>query len=89
MEKAIPAVAIENAAENSVTVKTLNCDGLNGEVILAVYDENDALKSINSKPIEQEVLFDDVDLSTGYVKAFVWDSFDNMKPLTEPVEMSL
>lgn len=60
---------------------------MQGEVIPAAYDENDALKSIYSKPIEDEVLFDKIDLTNLHIKAMLWDGFDNAKPLSKCAEM--
>ena len=76
-----PAVSISETTDNSVTVSTLNCEDVQGGVILAVYDEIGALKSVHIKPIDQTVTFENMDLANTKIKAMLWNSLNGMLPL--------
>ena len=84
-----PTISISDYTDNRVTVDTLNCEDIRGEVILAVYDETDTLKSVYQKPLDDIVIFENVNISNMNIKVMLWDSMENMKPLAAVVEQTL
>ncbi len=84
-----PAVSISETTDNSVTVSTLNCEDIQGEVILAVYDEIGALKSVHTKPIDQTVTFENMDLANTKIKAMLWNTLNAITPICAPNKTNL
>ncbi len=84
-----PHIQIYDCSYTFVNVKTQNCDSLQAEVILAVYEKNGTLRFMTSKPVAETVIFNDIDLSNSNIKVMLWSNMDSIKPLAEPAEMSL
>lgn len=74
------------SAEYSVSIS----DGESGELIAALYDNDDKLISIKLCGNEETntVAFDTTSISNGKVKFFMWNSIDGMKPISEIAEES-
>lgn len=75
-----PEIMITDARDNSVTVTTVNGASItDAEVLLAAYDENGTLKQAEIKEYLPELVFDNIDLNIGEIKAYLWDN--NQQPL--------
>lgn len=72
---------------NSVTANIVNNTD-NAVLILAVYDENDVMKSVMIKDVkaDEKAVFENVESGQRY-RIFAWDSVESMIPMIRPEEI--
>ncbi len=83
-----PEIMITGARNNSVTVTTVNGENIaDAEVLLAAYDENGTLKQAEIKAYSPELVFDNIDLNSGEIKAYLWDK--DQQPLCGATQLNI
>ena len=83
----VTSLFITQASSESVTVKTVNYDGTDGEkVILGVYTSNGQLKNVLIKDFNSEVTFAGADF-TGNIRVMLWNK--QMKPLCKATDITV
>lgn len=77
-----PHLSIDSTNDGSITVNANECQSItDGNIVLAVYNLDGTLKSVDIKDFADSVTFENVDGGDCLVKAMLWDGLDSMNPL--------
>ncbi|MCH5186791.1 MAG: leucine-rich repeat domain-containing protein [Oscillospiraceae bacterium] len=83
-------LVVTSAKDNCVEVKPVNYAMENGgKVILAVYDSDGELIQALTKNVSDTVIFENVDINGYKIKVMLWNSVNEMSPLSNYTELDL